>query len=340
MKKLYIIKVVSAQILFLLLQIVDTKEYSLGFLKLPTSARQAAIQAYCGLSDDTAGIFYNPAGVTNIIAPFLGFTHTEHFQNTKYEFIGYIHPLKNTRLFFGITSLYAENIEGRSGQQEEQMEYLSYVTKPEFYYNVYDLQISIGAAKILYSNISVGTGVKFLSEKIYDTSGYTFAVDFGIQYYPEKLASMYINGLTLSMCVNNLGLPIRFRQNFYPLPSIIKFGTSYRQTISGVGTIFAVDYVIPVFDPSYVLLGIEILPNEFFSLRTGYKLNFQKTYLEDENLPGLSFGMGLEYFGVKLDYALVSYGILGITHKISLSLEVEKIGKFYKLLRERLFKRQ
>lgn len=315
-------------------------DYSMSFLKLPITARQASMQAYSSLSDDTGGIFCNPAGLTNVLGPYSSFTHTEYLQNIKYESFGYIHPLKNKVLFLGISALYTTRIEGRSGVLDFNREYINLyqMTQPEFYYDVYDVQTSFGISKFVYKNISLGFGLKFLYEKIYDVYGFTVATDFGLQYYPEKIKYIGdIKNLTLSLNVNNLGLPVKYVEKYYNLPTTVILGGSYKKRIGGFYTTVAIDYVLPFYDTGFILLGVEILLNEYISVRCGYKISFKETHLE-EFFPGLSLGTGIDYFGVKLDYSTTSYGVLGLTHKVTLSLEIDKLGKFYKLLREKLFK--
>lgn len=318
---------------------IHCREYSFSFLKLPTSARQTSLVAYSALSDDTAGIFCNPSGLTNILVPYAGITYTQHFEDIKHHTFGYIQPLKNKILFFGISGLYTSNIEGRSGVLDNQPEYvnLEQITTPEFYYDVYSIQTSLGGAKIVYNNLSIGCGIKFLYEKIYDVAGYSVATDFGVQWYPEKIK--YIGetkNLTCSLAVNNLGLPVKFVKQYYSLPTSVVLGVAYKGFITGINTTFVLDYVIPFYDTSYVSSGLEILINEYISFRCGYRTNFTERYLGDL-FPGLSLGTGVDYFGIKFDYSLTSFGVLGYTHKVSISLEMDKIGKFYKLLRKKLF---
>jgi hypothetical protein len=53
-----------------------------------------------------------------------------------------------------------------------------------------------------------------------------------------------------------------------------------------------------------------------FSLRLGYKYNSTMTSLDGLN--GLSTGVGFAVGSLNIDYAFVSYGDLGYTHRVSL----------------------
>ncbi len=306
------------------------RDYSLSFLKLPTTARQTSLSGYIALSDDVGGIFCNPSGII-MSSKQLGFTHNEHFQQIKYDFIGYISPKKDYTLFFGVAGLYTDNIEGRTGEKDFNPSYVNIyqVTEPDYYYNVYDIQTGIGFAKKIKSNISFGSTIKFVYEEIDKIRSSTILLDLGIQGGFNKT-----NNLVFGVVLNNFGFPIRYLKETYYPPTQIGFGAKYK-----IGRFnFVSDFVKPLNDESFVLLGSEIEIKEYFSFRLGYKYKPQGWKLE-ENYAGGSLGFGINYFGIKLDYSVFSYGELGLSHKITLIIEVDKIGNFYKLLREKLFRK-
>jgi len=324
MKKFLIILILITNIKIL----IYPRDYSLSFLKLPSTARQTALAGYIALSDDVGGIFCNPSGLVESSKQ-LGFTHNEHFQQIKYDFIGYILPKKDYSLFLGIAGLYADSIEGRTGEKDFDPVYVNIyqVTEPEYYYNVYDIQVGIGFAKKITANISFGSTLKFVYEEIDKVSGKTILLDLGIQ---NKIK----NNLVLGAVLNNFGFPIKYlRETYYP-PTQIGFGVRYK--INKLNIIS--DFLIPLNDESFVLLGGELEIKEFFLFRFGYKYKPQGWELE-EGYAGSSLGFGMNYFGMKLDYSIVSYGIVGLSHKITLITELDKFGKFYKLFREKLFRR-
>ncbi len=305
------------------------REYSLSFLKLPTTARQASITGYIALSDDIGGIFCNPSGLINSSEQ-LGFSHNEHFQQIKYDFLGYIMTKRNYTLFFGLDILYTDNIEGRTGQEDFDPVYVNIyqITEPEFYYNMYNIQSGIGFAKNISKIISFGITLKFVYEKIYNIFGETILLDTGVQYKPR-------NNFVLGFVLNNFGLPIKYLDKYYPAPTQIGFGVKYNLK----KFCFVSDFVKPIYEDFFVNFGSEINLIEFFAIRLGYRYKIQNLSLENESiLRGLSLGFGLNYFGTKLDYSISSFGDLGISYKISLIIDTNKIDKFYKLLREKLFK--
>ncbi|MFN3550701.1 MAG: hypothetical protein ACK4WJ_02685 [Endomicrobiia bacterium] len=331
MKKFYN-KSIKIFLLFFIYNInivIFCREYSLSFLKLPTTARQTSITGYIALSDDIGGIFCNPSGLVNSSAQ-VGFSHNEHFQQIKYDFLGYIMTKRNYTLFFGLAILYTNNIEGRTGQKDFDPVYVNiYQTvEPEFYYSMYSFQSGIGIAKNINKNISFGTTLKFVNEKIYDVSADTILLDTGIQY-------KYNNNFVLGFVLNNFGFPIKYVDKYYSTPMQIGFGAKYKMK----KFCFVSDLVKPMYEDFFINFGSEIEAIDFFIIRLGYKYKIQSWYLESEDvLLGLSLGLGLNYFGTKIDYSISSFGELGFSHKVSLIIEFDKVGKFYKLLREKLFK--
>lgn len=307
-----------------------SRDYSLSFLKLPTTARQSALAGYIALSDDIGGIFCNPSGLVSSTSLF-GFSHTEHLQQIKYDFLGYVVKKTNYTISFGLAALYTNNIEGRTGEKDFDPVYVNIyqVTEPEFYYDVSSIQAGISFAKKINQKISFGTTLKFAGEKIYDVQGNTILLDTGLQYDFNK-------NFVLGFVINNFGLPIKYIEKYYPTPIEIGFGGKYKFN----KFCFVSDIVKPIYEDLFVNFGSEIEVVEFFVLRLGYKYKLQGWYLEDKNLPlGISLGFGLNYFGTKLDYGISSFGELGLSHKISLVIETDKVGKFYRLLREKLFRR-
>lgn len=307
-----------------------SREYSLSFLKLPTTAKQSALAGYIALSDDVGGIFCNPSGLVSSTSLF-GFSHTEHFQQIKYDFLGYVVKKTNYTISFGLAALYTNNIEGRTGEKDFDPVYVNIyqVTEPEFYYDVSSIQAGISFAKKINQKISFGTTLKFVGERIYEVEGKTVLLDTGLQYN-------FSQNLVLGFVINNFGLPIKYTEKYYPAPTEIGLGGKYKFN----KFCFVSDIVKPIYEDLSVNFGSEIEVVEFFVLRLGYRYKVQGWYLEDKNLPlGISLGFGLNYFGTKLDYSISSFGELGFSHKISLVIETDKVGKFYKLLREKLFRR-
>ena len=76
---------------------------------------------------------------------------------------------------------------------------------------------------------------------------------------------------------------------------------------------FAADGIKPIDYTVYGSVGLEYAWNEIAFVRFG-------THLEHDT-QGASFGLGFNYNGIKFDYALVQYGILGSTGQFGINLD-------------------
>lgn len=319
--------------IFLFYYITLSQQTSMNFLKIPTTARHSSIGGYCAVSDDVGGIFSNPAGLVRCDSSQFGVSHNEHFQDSKYGFLGVIFPKKTYVISLGLSILHIDNIEART-YKDLDLEYtnIHQTTSPEYYYSAYSLQTGVGFSKRFLDRFLFGTTFKFLQESISNVNGYSFATDLGFQFFIDKKKN-----LNIALSINNLGLPVRYEKEKYSLPIQVVFGSSY--LFKNLNLVYEV--ALPVFDKEdfYMSIGSESLILDYLCLRFGYRYKPHNWQL-NEQVSGLTGGVGFNFFGTKLDYSLVSYGILGVLHRFSLILELDKIGKFYELFRKKIFKAQ
>ena len=81
----------------------------------------------------------------------------------------------------------------------------------------------------------------------------------------------------------------------------------------------------PIDDRKIVSFGTEYWPTKFFALRAGYLVkaieSFYGTdsgfYEDDSDKKGWGGGIGFKIFNNTVDYAVMPYGSLGITQRIS-----------------------
>lgn len=319
------------KLLFLFYYIGFCQQTSMNFLKIPTTARYAALGGYCAISDDVGGVFLNPAGLVRCRSTQIGVTHNEHFQNSKYEFVAAVFPKRNFTLSFGLALFYIDNIEAR-GYKDLDLEYTSpyQIIPPEYYYNTYALQTGVGFSKKLLNKFLFGTTFKFLQESISNVSGCSVATDFGFQVFVNKA-----NNLNIAFSINNLGFPVKYEKEKYPLPTQLIFGGE----VLFKNLNLVCDVVFPVFDREdlYINVGSEVFMLDHFYLRAGYKYRPFNCQLSNFTF-GLSGGVGFDFFGTKFDYSVISYEVLGLSHKFSLILELDKFGRFYEFFRKKIFK--
>jgi hypothetical protein len=100
---------------------------------------------------------------------------------------------------------------------------------------------------------------------------------------------------------------------------VIKVGSSFQirpRWIAGL------DVGFPKSNNAFVAVGtaygIKLSDAWGLALRTGYN---SRTSGDVSGFTGISFGLGIAYQKMKIDYALVPFGDLGMTHRISLGFD-------------------
>jgi flagellar motor protein MotB len=109
--------------------------------------------------------------------------------------------------------------------------------------------------------------------------------------------------------MSNLGSELKMNSLAFDPPRIFNCGLSDELKIwTGTLLISAQAVIHPDYDPLYSI-GFEYWFYEMFAVRVGYK-----TGAFDQP----TFGLGVRYWGMELDYAYINYTDLGPTHRVSL----------------------
>ncbi len=328
MKKLYI-----SLTSFLITLNILSQNTSMKFVELYPSARMEAVSV-SSLSGDSGCIFKNPAGLYDINYNLFSFSYNEYIQQMKYNFFNYTIPKKHYKLSFGFSSLYSDKIEAREGTKDLDLEYVNLyqITSPDYYYDMISIQTGCGISKYINSEIIFGSTGKILFEKIENISAYSFAFDFGFNYTPHRFEK-----INFGLLINNLGIPVKYIEEIYPLPLKSVLSCSFRNN----NLYLASEIGYPFFEPKslYVSFGSEFVFLDYLFLRAGYKYKPYASSLENI-FAGCSCGVGVDFYGIKLDYSLASFGELGISYKITFSCEIEKVVNFYRFLRKKVFSKE
>ena len=170
--------------------------------------------------------------------------------------------------------------------------------------NPYSIGGSIGYG-ISFGGISAGAAFKIINQSTGNTSNAAFAGDAGVLYKTGIFAA----GASLQ----NIG-----SGNGYSLPLNIKAGVAVKALDTQQhGLLVALDTQYLFKDAFSLSAGAEYVYSGILALRLGYKLGFGQSNLE--GLKGISGGIGVRYSNVNFDYAIVPYGDLGTTHRVTLS---------------------
>jgi hypothetical protein len=175
--------------------------------------------------------------------------------------------------------------------------------------------VGVGYGQWLVPAFAVGATVKMLSQSIDTTTYSAVAVDVGALFKPG------IEGLQFGLAVQNLGTQLANAS----LPLNIKVGGAYAIPVkissSDVWHVL-VDVNVPTGDTTYtgVNLGTEYWYNQVVAGRVGYQI---KNTGDLGGVTGLTAGIGVKVSMLRFDYALVSFGDLGLTHQIAVAVSFD-----------------
>ena len=273
------------------------------FLKLGVGARAEAMgEAYSAVADDATSLYWNPATLTRIPERSAAATlmHAPYVASTFYDYVGFAKNINGTDAwgtnlqYFSagtITQTDNEGIEAGS-------------------FTPYDLAVAGGYAH-KFDLFSVGASLKYVRSVIL-TAAQTAAVDAGIVSAP-----LWHDRLRLSGVASNIGGKMKFDQASERLPMAYRLGAALQPTKQWTTS---VDFAFPIDNSPYAAVGTEyIWPiGRDWTVAARAGLNSQR--MKDLNgFSGASFGMGMDFGSVAVDYALAPLGDLGLTHRISIS---------------------
>ncbi len=178
-----------------------------------------------------------------------------------------------------------------------------------------DLLAGFSYGQYINSQVNLGVSIKFLHESIDNQTASAVAADFSLLH--QTVNPKLKVGITLK----NIGKQLtyftseKYEENL-PVTGVVGF--QYKVTEKFIG---ALDLYKP-FDNDFAgKMGLEYKLTGNLALRAGYRSNASeyKAGSNQDALSGLSFGTGILYNRYKIDYAVSSYGTLGLINQISLS---------------------
>ncbi len=283
-------------------------------LKIGLGPRPVAMgEAFVAKADDWNASAWNSAGLAQIEGLEAGFMHNIYLEDTSLEYLGFA-----TNLFEGAgigANIMILNF-GKMDKVEVDSAGLPLVTG-DFTPLVFKVQAGYG--QFVMPALAVGGAVTFISQNI-DTETYSaVAVDVGGLF---KLAE----GFSAGLAIQNLGSTLGDAS----LPMNAKAGVAYTPPVkiadNDVWNIL-LDVNLPFGDVNYTSanIGTEYWYDNLIAARVGYKI---KDTGDLGGVTGLTAGLGAKLplgdtTALAIDYALLSYGDLGMTHQVSLAVALK-----------------
>lgn len=320
------------------------------FLKLPTSARAAALggNQIAVLDNDINLVADNPALLT-----------PEVHNNATINYINYISDINMGYI------AYARHYDGigtfSAGLQS--IGYGDFTRTDETGQEIGSFKAGEYAFDVTYSNmlterVRYGGTFKTIYSSFAERNSFGLALDLGVQYTSRN--ELFSAG----MVVNNIGAQLKpyVEGERAPVAAEVQLGMAYRlpkapirfnlllhnmqqwditndnitegaPTISpdggftasdGGGSFFTFDKLM-----HHVNIGAEILPSENFHLRIGYN-HYRKQSLSETGqggINGLSFGLGFKIKRFHLSYGLASYHVGAASHHLAVTTNLSEFKR-------------
>jgi hypothetical protein len=308
---------------------------SAAFLRIPVGAKGIAMGgAYTSLADDGSAMFWNPGNVANLSKRVLFIHHSPWLPGLDHDFVGFSFPVEN----FGVLGLNVVSL--RTSDMEITTTAAPMGTGETF--TAASTAVGLIYARKLTDRFAIGANIKYVNERIFNTSAGGFAFDIGTMFITP------FRGIRFGVSVANIGTELRmdgedlnsfvdvaptqegnndnivaeFKTDRFDLPIIMRIGISWDLQLSEEARLtFAVDGVNPGDNAQSVNVGAEMgVFKDFLVLRGGYN----EMFLEDSD-KGLTFGAGLkapatDFFNLAVSYAYQDFKYLGAVNHFSLEL--------------------
>ena len=316
-------------------------ENTYQFLNLVSSPRQAALggKVLTNYDYDVTQGLYNPATINVEMDNQLALNYTSHLGGIGYGTAAYAHTLdRRTQTFHaGITYINYGNFDGYDEAGN---------STGSFSGN--EAALSLGYAfNIPWSDIYIGSNVKFITSKLEQYSSFGIAADIGAIYINEDI------NFNAALVIRNIGAQLStYAGQRESLPLEIDFGMSqklenmplrWHLTMENLQT-----WDIAKSNPArvitdlngnqteeeigflknairHLILGAELFPDKGFNIRVGY--NFRRAeelrIVEQRNFSGLSFGIGLKMNKMRFSYSHARYSSASNTSFFGLHIDLQ-----------------
>ncbi len=294
---------------------VNENAGSTGFNTLKTvySARALALgQSLTGEARNPDGIFFNPAAILNVPGTEISSTYCNYFIDAQGGQLQLLLP-KNKFSAWGFALRYMD-----FGKMERtEVDQFGNLVDDLGTFGAYNISGSITMSQFLSKAIDAGGSVKFIYDQLDDASAAAVVLDLGVIHHPVN------ERVKVGVSVRNLG----FQISHY---SDTKYKESMPFTFAAGGSYDFTDRHYASFEINKangenfnLRVGYEHTFSPFFQLRAGFRSNAGDYYSGGTlgYLSGLSLGAGWNWKNYRVDYAVSSYGDLGLVNQLTLGYD-------------------
>jgi len=332
MKKILIVFLLSIACVFSQSKVGST---AAPFLNIGIGPRAISMGgAFIATASDVSSLYWNPAGASRSDINEAMFSHSSWFADINYNWAGAMLKLGDAgTVGLNLTYLDYGDMEITTLAEQDGTGQL---------FSAHDMSIGLTYAYNLTDRFSLGGTVKYIQQKIWNTSASAFAMDLGVLFHSD------IYGLRIGATITNFGTPMKMdgkdllvqhdidpnnygnndqilatlQTGEFPLPLTFRIGLAMDVLNSEEHRVtFAADALHPNDNDESLNVGAEYMFNNLIAFRVGYK-----SLLLTNSEEGLTAGVGLNYnftsdFGVRVDYAYQDFGVLDYTQHFSIGIK-------------------
>jgi len=332
MKKILIVFLLSIACVFSQSKVGST---AAPFLNIGIGPRAISMGgAFIATASDVSSLYWNPAGASRSNINEAMFSHSSWFADINYNWAGAMLKLGDAgTVGLNLTYLDYGDMEITTLAEQDGTGQL---------FSAHDMSIGLTYAYNLTDRFSLGGTVKYIQQKIWNTSASAFAMDLGVLFHSD------IYGLRIGATITNFGTPMKMdgkdllvqhdidpnnygnndqilatlQTGEFPLPLTFRIGLAMDVLNSEEHRVtFAADALHPNDNDESLNVGAEYMFNNLIAFRVGYK-----SLLLTNSEEGLTAGVGLNYnftsdFGVRVDYAYQDFGVLDYTQHFSIGIK-------------------
>ncbi len=247
---------------------------------------------FTSLADDATAIFYNPAGLPLLDYQEVSLMHMDLFEGTTYNFAGWAYPdVKLGGVGVGYMRIGTDDIVRRR----------NFIADGMFDYS--HSQLIIGYGQSLQGALSLGLNFKVVNQSIDDMSDYGFGFDLGMMARIDR-------HLTAGLMIRDMvPAELELDQTSEITTISIMGGLSYRNLNLGKSASLTTAFELEKIEnrSTRIHAGSELVIKDSYALRAGYDRD------------NVSFGAGLKWSRLKIDYAYKILDYLDDSHRFSLS---------------------
>jgi hypothetical protein len=274
------------------------------FLKVELPARPAAMAgAFAAFSDDASGFLWNPAALGAQKQPQLGVTHFNSILDTSFDQASYAQPLHLWGADSGLGFSIQHSSTANFNQTDLNGKDLGAIEN-------YDLVLGAAAGTAVTDRVRVGLGAKLFNSRLAEFKSQGFALDLGAQ---DQVSER----VTIGASFMDLGSQSAYDKVADPLPTRLRLALKAVLLDSPEVMIQAgsqLERPWTTSDSITLGLGAEYWYRRVLAFRLGWKFGV--------DLGPFSLGLGFKFNGMSFDYAYNTLGDLGLTHRLSMGVDL------------------